>query len=59
MRNRLADLNPDASLRVVNRLHEAHERNYWQPDERTLEALNAAGEDLEDRLEGIVEGARA
>jgi len=59
MRNRLADLNPDASLRVVNRLHEAHERNYWQPDEETLAALHAAGEDLEDRLEGIMEGVRA
>lgn len=59
MRNRLADLNPDASLRVVDRLHEAHERNYWQPDEKTLAALQAAGEDLEDRLEGIVEGVRA
>lgn len=59
LRNRLAELNPEASVRVANRLVEAHERDYWQPDEDTLAALHAAGEDLEDRLEGIVEGAHA
>jgi magnesium chelatase subunit H len=59
MRNRLADMNPEASMRVMNRLFEAHERNYWQPDDDTLAALQSAGEDLEDRLEGIVEGAPA
>lgn len=53
MRNRLAELNPKASARVANRLLEAHERNYWTPDEETLEALRAAGDELEDRLEGI------
>lgn len=53
MRNRLAELNPKASARVANRLLEAHERNYWAPDEETLEALRAAGDELEDRLEGI------
>ena len=53
MRNRLAELNPKASARVANRLIEAHERNYWTPDQATLDALRAAGEDLEDRLEGI------
>ncbi len=59
LRSRLADLNPEASVRVAHRLVEAHERDYWQPDEETLAALQAAGEDLEDRLEGIVEGAHA
>jgi magnesium chelatase subunit H len=38
---------------MANRLIEASERNYWQPDEATLEALRNAGEALEDRLEGI------
>jgi magnesium chelatase subunit H len=52
MRERMAALNPTASAKVANRLLEAHERNYWQPDEQTLEALRQAGEDLEDRLEG-------
>ncbi len=39
MRQRLATLNPAATARVANRLIEAHERNYWQPDEETLAAL--------------------
>jgi magnesium chelatase subunit H len=53
MRERLAQLNPTASSRVANRLLEAYERNYWQPDASTLEALRQAGDELEDRLEGV------
>jgi magnesium chelatase subunit H len=53
MRERLAKLNPTASVKIANRLIEAHERNYWQPSEETIEALRQAGEELEDRLEGI------
>ena len=53
MRNRLAELNPTASARMANRLLEAQERNYWAPDDDMLDALRAAGDDLEDRLEGI------
>jgi magnesium chelatase subunit H len=56
MRNRLATLNPKASVKVANRLIEAHERRYWTPDAATLAALREAGEALEDRLEGITEG---
>lgn len=59
MRERLAQLNPTASARVANRLIEASERNYWQPDAQTLDALRRAGEELEDRLEGVYEGASA
>jgi len=59
MRERLAKLNPTASVKVANRLLEAHERRYWHPDEATLEALRRAGEELEDRLEGIYEGVAA
>ncbi|WP_276315713.1 magnesium chelatase subunit H [Ectothiorhodospira shaposhnikovii] len=55
MRERLAALNPTASAKMANRLLEASERNYWQPDEETLEALRRAGEELEDRLEGTYE----
>jgi len=57
MRERLAKLNPTASARVANRLLEASQRNYWQPDEATLQALRNASEELEDRLEGVYEGA--
>ena len=53
MRRRLAELNPQASARMANRLLEASDRNYWQPDAATLSALQGAADELEDRLEGI------
>ena len=53
MRERLATLNPTSAAKVADRLMEAHQRNYWQPDAETLAALQRAGEDLEDRLEGV------
>ena len=53
MRERLATLNPVASAKVANRLIEAHERKYWSPDPEMLEVLRRAGEELEDRLEGV------
>ena len=53
MRERLAALNPVASAKVAHRLLEAHERNYWTPDDETLEALRKAGEELEDHVEGV------
>ncbi len=55
MRERLAKLNPTSSARVASRLLEAHRRQYWQTDAQTLEALQRAGEELEDRLEGVFE----
>ncbi|NKC33815.1 magnesium chelatase subunit H [Falsiroseomonas selenitidurans] len=55
MRARLAALNPTASAKIAGRLIEAQERSYWQPDAETLAALRRAGEELEDRLEGITE----
>ena len=59
MRERLAQLNPTASAKVANRLLEAPARSYWQPDEATLDALRRAGEELDDRVEGIGLGATA
>ena len=53
MRQRLAELNPEASVRMANRLLEATDRNYWEPDEATRAALEEAADDLEDRMEGI------
>jgi len=53
MRERLAKLNPASSAKVANRLLEAHRRQFWQPDADTLAALQRAGEELEDRLEGV------
>jgi len=53
MRERLASLNPIASARIANRLLEAQERRYWEPDAAALEQLRLAGDALEDRIEGI------
>jgi light-independent protochlorophyllide reductase subunit L len=52
MRERMAKLNPKASVKLANRLTRGHERNYWQPDEEMLNALRAASEDLEDGSRG-------
>jgi magnesium chelatase subunit H len=54
MRRRLAALNPTASAKIASRLIEAHERRYWSPSAEVLDRLRAAGEELEDRLEGIM-----
>jgi magnesium chelatase subunit H len=59
MRERLAALNPKASAKVANRLLEAHERHYWSPDKATLDLLRRAGEELEDRIEGVGVGVAA
>jgi magnesium chelatase subunit H len=59
MRERLAALNPKASAKVANRLIEAHERRYWSPDKATMDVLRRAGEELEDRIEGIGVGVAA
>ena len=53
MRRRLAELNPAASSKLANRLMEACDRQFWTPDDQTLEALRRASEELEDNLEGI------
>jgi magnesium chelatase subunit H len=53
MRNRIADLNPTASSRMANRLLEANDRSYWNPDPETIAALQDAADTLEDRMEGV------
>ncbi|MEL6967210.1 MAG: magnesium chelatase subunit H [Pseudomonadota bacterium] len=53
MRARLAKLNPASSSRMINRLIEASERDYWQPDAETLDALQQASDEMEDALEGV------
>ncbi|MCQ8277485.1 magnesium chelatase subunit H [Acetobacteraceae bacterium KSS8] len=53
MRERLAAANPTAALRIANRLIEAHERRYWSPDPSVIDRLRRAGEQIEDRLEGL------
>jgi magnesium chelatase subunit H len=53
MRRRISEMNPTASLRMANRLLEAHEREYWKPDQETLDALREGAMELEDQCEGI------
>ncbi|WP_439155336.1 magnesium chelatase subunit H [Yoonia sp.] len=53
MRERLAALNPQASMRMANRLLEASDRAYWAPDADMLAALQDAADTLEDRMEGV------
>jgi len=53
MRRRLTALNPRASARMAGRLIEAADRTYWTPDAATLAALQAAADEIEDRIEGI------
>ncbi|MEM9855560.1 MAG: cobaltochelatase subunit CobN, partial [Pseudomonadota bacterium] len=53
MRERLSKLNPQASMRMAQRLLEASDRAYWEPDDATLAALQEAADALEDRLEGV------
>ena len=53
MREKLSQLNPQASMRMANRLLEASDRDYWQPDAETLAALQDAADAIEDRMEGV------
>lgn len=61
MRRKMSELNPKSSAKLAGRLLEACDRNYWNPDPETLEALQRAGDELEDRVEGlgVNEGAAA
>ena len=53
MRQRIAEMNPRAAAKIANRLIEAADRNFWQPDADTLAALQAATDAIEDQLEGV------
>ncbi|MGB0497145.1 MAG: magnesium chelatase subunit H [Rubricella sp.] len=53
VRRRMAELNPQSASRLAQRLIEAVDRNYWQPDAETLAALQDSADELEDRLEGV------
>jgi len=39
---------------LTNRILEARERGYWNPDPEMLASLLDAGDEIEDRLEGVV-----
>jgi len=52
MLERLASLNPNATMSMTRRLLEAHSRGFWQADEGTIEELQELYEELETRIEG-------
>ncbi|TNJ37379.1 magnesium chelatase subunit H [Prosthecochloris vibrioformis] len=55
MRERLADLNPQAVKNIVGRMLEAHGRGMWKADQDMINELQDIYADLEDRLEGMLD----
>lgn len=52
MLERLAALNPNATMAMTRRLLEANSRGFWDADEGTIEELQELYEELETRIEG-------
>jgi len=55
MLERLASLNPHATMSMTGRLLEAHSRGFWETEESTIAELQELYADLESRIEGIVQ----
>jgi magnesium chelatase subunit H len=55
MLERLAALNPHATISMTRRLLEAHSRGFWEAEEGTIEELQDLYADLETRIEGVHE----
>jgi magnesium chelatase subunit H len=55
MRERLAELNPQAIKNIVGRMLEAHGRGMWKADQDMINELQEIYADLEDRLEGMAD----
>jgi magnesium chelatase subunit H len=53
MFQRLLELNPHSVRSLTNRLLEAHNRGYWNPDEAVLESLREIVANLEGQFEGV------
>ncbi len=53
MLERLASLNPHATMSMTKRLLEAHSRGFWEAEESTIEELQELYADLESRIEGV------
>jgi magnesium chelatase subunit H len=54
MFKRLQELNPHSVRSLTNRLLEAHNRGYWNPDEEVLEQLYDIVGHRDERQEGVV-----
>jgi len=55
MRERLTQVNPQATLNIVGRMLEANGRGMWNADQETIDHLQTIYADLEDRLEGMLD----
>ena len=53
MLERLASLNPHATMSMTKRLLEAHSRGFWEAEESAIEELQELYADLESRIEGV------
>jgi magnesium chelatase subunit H len=53
MFTRLQELNPYSVRSLLNRLLEAHDRGYWNPDEEILEKLRDLFDNVEDQPAGV------
>ncbi|MEO1123779.1 MAG: magnesium chelatase subunit H [Cyanobacteria bacterium J06639_16] len=54
MAEQLRKANPEAFRNIVGRLIEANSRNFWHPDEETVEKLQALYDEADLTLEGVV-----
>lgn len=52
MLERIAALNPNATMSMTRRLLEASSRGFWEADESTIEQLQELYEELETKIEG-------
>ena len=52
MLERMAALNPNATMAMTRRLLEASSRGFWETDESTIEQLQELYEELETKIEG-------
>ncbi|NDJ77212.1 MAG: magnesium chelatase subunit H [Chloroflexi bacterium] len=53
LRARIQANNPYALMDLIERLWEAHQRGYWQPDDATLDRFKDIYMQLENHLEGL------
>ncbi|MCX6180081.1 MAG: cobaltochelatase subunit CobN, partial [Chlorobiales bacterium] len=53
MLEKLATLNPHATMSMTGRLLEANSRGFWEAENSTIEELQELYADLETRIEGV------
>lgn len=54
MRKRLMEMNPHSFRRIVGTLLEVNGRGYWETSEENIDQLKELYQEVEDRIEGVV-----